>query len=74
MALDEEQPTLDEWRELYAAAVAFRDLRPWEWMCGTDLFGVLSPETGQVGYCCIMGEMGEYLALVVYMGTRGFSG
>ena len=74
MALDEEPPTLDERRELYSAAVAFRDLRPWERMSDTDLFGVVSPEDGQVGYCSITGEDGEPPGLLVHRGVRGFTG
>lgn len=59
------------WREFYAAAVEFRDLKPWEWMYDADLFGVEDPETGQTNYCCIMGNAGEVFALGYYLGEEG---
>jgi hypothetical protein len=67
-------PTSDEWRRLCAAALAFRDAAPWEWMTENDLFGVRDPETGVTFYACIMGELGEHRALAFYEGTEGLAG
>jgi len=68
------EPSLKDWKSLYDAAIAFRNIEPWEWMKETDIFGVRNPQTGEVGYCCIMGEMGEVLAIAVYLGTEGLEG
>lgn len=65
------KPSLDEWRALYEAATAFKKARCWEWMYNDDLFGVMDPETGEVAYCCIMGELGEHYALGAYLGAEG---
>lgn len=64
-------PTIDEWRALYDAAVRFRDAAPWEWVEEDQIFGVQNAETGEIGYCCIMGQAGEHSALALYRGDAG---
>jgi hypothetical protein len=61
-------PTLDQWRDLYAAAAVLFADAPWEWIYEDEIFGVRDPDTGQVGYVSIMGHNGEHLALAVYQG------
>ncbi len=68
------EPALEEWKTLYDAAIEFRKIEPWEWMKETEVFGVQNPQNGEVGYCCIMGELGEVLAMAVYLGTEGLQG
>ncbi len=72
--IKEKNASLEEWKELYQAAKEFGDIKPWEWMIETDIFGVQNPLTGEIGYCCIMGELGEVLAMAVYLGTEGLQG
>lgn len=63
--------SLTAWKTLYGAAAAFRDIACWDWMADTDVFGVQNPETRETGYCCVLGELGEVLGLVVYLGSEG---
>jgi hypothetical protein len=67
-------PTPDEFRTLYEAALAFKELAPWEWMLEDEIFGIRNPETGQIGYASVMGNLGEHLALGVYLGSEGLFG
>ncbi len=62
-----------EWQALYKAAAKFREIEPWKWVEETDLFGVRNPVTGETGYCCVMGQMGEVFGIAVYLGTRGLN-
>ncbi len=65
------QPSIQEWRSLYRAAIDFWQIQPWQWVNDTDLFGVKNPEDSEIGYCCVVGALGEFLGLVVYLGTEG---
>src|SRR5688572_19998815 len=65
------EPTLDEWRHLYDAALKFRALEPWKWMTDDQLFAVRDPESGETGYCCVLGSLDEVYALSVYPGELG---
>lgn len=61
------------WIDFFRAAEVYRDLRPWEWMYDSDLFGVQDPVTGKINYCCILGNLGEHFALNVYAGDDGLN-
>jgi len=69
--MQDPQPSLQEWHALYRAATDFWQIQPWNWVNDTDLFGVKNPEGGEIGYCCVVGALGEFLGLVFYLGTEG---
>ena len=61
----------DTWKNLYAAASEFAALKPWNLFDDNKLFGVHDPATGQMGYACVLGALGEVFALTVYRGAEG---
>jgi hypothetical protein len=64
-------PSLADWRALHAAAAAFKELAAWRWMADSDLFGVEDPETREVSWCCVLGQLGQIFALAAYPGAAG---
>lgn len=64
-------PSQEEWRALYQAAGRFYEQKPWTWLYEEQIFGVVNPEDGEVGYCSVMGCLGQHLALAVYPGVEG---
>ncbi len=74
MAKRTAEATEIEWRALYDAADELKALAPWEWMFDSDLFAVRDPASEQIGYCCVMGNLGEHYALAVYLGADGLRG
>ncbi len=63
-----------EYTTLYEAAEKFKKLSCWNWMCDEALFGVQNPETGDIGWCCVLGNLGQVYGLVVYLGEEGLRG
>lgn len=62
---------LEDWNRLYITAQKFKDSKCYEWMFDNDIFGVQNPYTGEIGYCSIMGNMDEHIAIAVYKGEQG---
>lgn len=67
----ESEPTAEEWANLYAAANEFKAMECWEWIHEDEIFGVRNPETDELAFVSIMGEIGQVLALNAYLGTVG---
>jgi hypothetical protein len=71
--MDTNAPTLEEWRGLYDAARMFKEFAQWEWMEDSDMFGIKDPESGETGYCCVLGALGEVYGCIVYLGSEGLA-
>ncbi len=59
-------------KRLYDLAYQFRKTKIWTKMYEDEIFAV-ELDGGEVGYCFVMGNGGEHIALAVYPGTRGLS-
>lgn len=68
------KPNIEDWKQLYEAAIEFKKAKCWEWMYENDIFGVKDPKSGEIGYCCIMGNAGEHFAITAYLGNKGLDG
>jgi hypothetical protein len=73
-AADEKDPTLEEWKSLYAEAENFRKLACWQWMTDEHLFAMVDPEDGEQRFLCVIGHEGVEFGLVVYLGEQGLRG
>ncbi|MGH7773280.1 MAG: DUF7309 domain-containing protein [Candidatus Binatia bacterium] len=72
--MDVPSVSIQVWKNLYHSALRFRENECWDWMEDTDIFGVQNPESGEIGYCCVLGKLREVFGLVVYLGTQGLEG
>ena len=72
--MSEQSPTLPQSKALYEQALRFKQLACWTWMTEENIFGVQDPKTGEIGYCCIIGSLGEVFGLIVYLGSEGLEG
>ncbi len=71
--MTEAKPDHEQWKQLYGLAFKFKQIAPWEWMTDDLIFGVQNPKTGKIGYCCVIGNLGEVFGLIVYKGTKGLT-
>ncbi|MGI6224471.1 MAG: DUF7309 domain-containing protein [Prevotella sp.] len=58
--------------ELLKAAFEFRKVELWDQLYDDNIFAVTLP-SGEIGYCSVMGNIGQYYGLGLYKGARGFS-
>lgn len=64
-------PSHDEAKTLCNLSAQIKALAPWRWMEETDVFGVEDPDTSEIGFVSVMGNVGEYEAVGVYQGAEG---
>ena len=63
------QPSSDFlWRRIYSATDKIKAMKPWEWMEETDIFGIESPETGEIYFISVMGSGGISKSISAYIG------
>lgn len=61
-----------QWRILIDQALAFAQAEPWTWMDDGQVIGVVHPDSGEKGYCSIMGRESNFKAIALYPGRQGW--
>ena len=63
--------SLKTWNQLYQVADRVHELKPWELVDDTEIFGIQDPISGEMGYCCILGGATDLIGIALYRGTQG---
>ena len=71
ITLSKESEDMDRF-PTYDLAYTFKKSKLWQLIREQQVFAVRLPD-GQIGYCLIMGQNGEHMALSLHIGAEGFS-
>jgi len=69
---DMEASDVDISPELYEASFRYRQTKLWKKLYDTEMFAV-QLSNGETGYCTVMGNAGEHIALALYIGQNGWN-
>jgi len=72
--MNEKTPSQEQLKELYSLAGKFEQLKCWECMEDSDIFGVINPENGETGYACVLGNAEQAYGINIYLGPKGIAG
>jgi hypothetical protein len=68
----EEPLTWQTAEKLYNLSAQIYALKPWTLLADQDLFLVRDPDSGEIGYCSVMGALGQVLSLHIYLGGESY--
>ena len=63
----------EDWQDVFEQAVALRDIEPWNFMEESDLFGIKSLYSDEIGWCYFIGSSGEVFSLIIAVGDEGLA-
>ena len=69
-----QEPTLEQWEELYEMADLFKRMAPWEYLTSDDPVTIVMPDYDEPVFCSVMGMNGECFGVAVYPGYEAFRG
>lgn len=58
--------------KMFQLAFQFRGTKLWQLLYDDEVFAVQLSD-GEIGYCCVMGRLGDHLALALYVGSEGYT-
>lgn len=62
----------ETWKALFDTALSFYQLAPWQWMWDDQIHCTVDPVSGEKCYASVMGQMGSYHGLALYLGKKGY--
>ena len=68
---NDNKPTREQLKELYEAAIAFKQEQPWSRLYDSDVICLENPVDKTIAHCSVMGRVGDYFAVGVYFGDEG---
>ncbi len=67
----EQAPSLQVMESLYVLAAELFDRQPWDLISDSELI-LVETAPKELGFCSLMGELGEVIGLQVFLGTEGY--
>ncbi|SHH95316.1 DUF7309 domain-containing protein [Clostridium grantii] len=61
----------NNFEELFQKAKEFNEVKPWQWLGGTDVFGIKLHDMDEIVFCSVMGMGEELYGMAIYKGIRG---
>ena len=65
---------IEEWKELYEAAIKLKNLKPWETLWSMDLITIIESNKKEPCICSVMGKMGDCYGIGAYNGFNAIKG
>lgn len=63
----------EDWKDVFEQAVVLRDVEPWYIMEESELFGIKSLYSDDIGWCYFIGNSGEVFSLIIAVGDEGLA-
>jgi len=73
MIVNVDNPTLQQWSDLYEVAMVIRQIEPWNFLIETDIVTILMPECEEPVFCTAIGSNSDCYAIAVYPGYESIN-
>lgn len=67
------EASLDQWKELYDAALKLKALEPWKYLDSTDLIAIKLQGMEEPVFMSVMGRLGTCYGVSMYEGMDGLA-
>lgn len=67
------RPTKEDWLAFYQILEKIKKAAPWRRMYDDEIIAVMDPDINEWSYCSIMGRLGDYFGIGVFVGPEGLN-